>query len=70
MPPTTKSQRAALRRGVYRSSIELPIKVWEELQAALVTRAAKLKSEHGVEVNASFSAWLREKAEETIAAFK
>lgn len=70
MASTSKAQKEATRRGLFRSSIELPMATWRELQAALQKRAAIMKQTHGVEVNGSFHSWLREKAEETIKAYK
>jgi hypothetical protein len=69
MSAMTPAQRNAHRR-FYRTSVEVPTKLWDDLQAALRRRADQLKSQHGVEINGSFTAWLREKAEETIEQYK
>ncbi len=70
MTAISKTQRTARRRGLYRTSIELPRQVWDDLQNALARRATILKQQHGVEPNPSFIAWLRDKAKETISQFK
>ncbi len=70
MAANSKTQRAARRRGLYRTSIELPAALWDELQIALGRRANILKQQTGVEPNPSFIAWLRDSASQTIKQFK
>lgn len=67
---SSKTAARANRHDVHRTNVEIPVKLWGALQTALKRRAAQLKMQHGVEVRTTFTAWLRAKAEETIAAYK
>lgn len=66
----SKTAIALEKKGIHRLTIDLPIALWKELEPTLRRRAERISYSSGGEVNPSFTSWLRQKADETIKAYK